>query len=99
MSIPEQLQGLDLQVFSAAWCPDCRRLDRWLRENGVPHTKVDLEVVPGAAERLERETGKRAIPFILVNGQRWVRGYHKELPARFDPELLMRELLETRLQV
>jgi len=93
MTISEQLQGLDLQVFSAAWCPDCRRLDRWLQDNGVPHTKVDLERVPGAAERLEQETGKRAIPFILVNGQRWVRGYHRELPGRFDPDQLMRELL------
>lgn len=95
MTISEQLQGLDLQVFSAAWCPDCRRLDRWFQENGVPHTKVDLENVSGAAERLEQETGKRAIPFILVNGRRWVRGYHRELPGRFDPELLMRELLDT----
>ena len=90
----DQLAGLDLQVYSATWCPDCRRLDRWLQENGVPHTKVDLEQDPGAAEKLERETGKRAIPFILVNGKRWVRGYHKELPARFDAEILLRELLE-----
>lgn len=94
MSLSEQLAPLDLQVYTAAWCPDCRRLDRWLAEQGIPHQKVDLETVPGAAERLERETGKRAIPFILVEGERWVRGYHKELPSRFDPELLVRELLE-----
>jgi len=93
MSIVDQIAGLDLQVFSAAWCPDCRRLDRWLQENAVPHAKVDLEQVPGAAERLERETGKRAIPFILVNGRTWVRGYHRELAQRLDPDLLVRELL------
>jgi glutaredoxin len=57
------------------------------------YTKVDLEATAGAAERLERETGKRAIPFILVNGQRWVRGYHRELPSRFDPELLVQEIV------
>jgi len=96
MSIVDQIAGLDLQVFSAAWCPDCRRLDRWLQENAVPHAKVDLEQVPGAAERLERETGKRAIPFILVNGRQWVRGYHRELPSRFDSELLLKELLAAR---
>ena len=87
------LQGLDLQVYSATWCGDCRRLDRWLAENAVAHTKVDIEHEAGAAERLEAETGKRAIPFILVNGGRWVRGYHRELPSRFDAELLIRELL------
>lgn len=90
------LKGMDLQVFSATWCADCRRLERWLNESGIPWTKVDLEAVPGAAERLERETGKRAIPFILVDGTRWVRGYHRELPSRFDSELLVKELLETR---
>jgi len=89
-----QLEELDLQVYSAAWCGDCRRLERWLAEHGVVHTKVDIEAVEGAAERLEAETGKRAIPFILVGGRRWVRGYHRELPSRFDPELLIRELVE-----
>jgi len=94
MSSPLDLHGLDLQVYTATWCPDCRRLDRWLSEHEVPHTKVDIETVEGAAEKLETETGKRAIPFILVNGHRWVRGYHRELPSRFDADLLVAELLE-----
>lgn len=87
------IRTLDLQVFSAPWCPDCRRLERWLAENDVPHATVDIEADPGAAERLERETGKRAIPFLLVNGTAWVRGYHRELPQRLDPALLVQEIL------
>ena len=87
------LNKLDLKVYTATWCPDCRRLERWLAENAVPHQAVDIETVPGAAERLERETGKRAIPFLLVNDRAWVRGYHRELPQRLDPDLLVRELL------
>jgi len=90
---PSQLKAVDLQVFSATWCPDCRRLERWLSENGVAHAKVDIEASPAAAERLQAETGKQAIPFILVNGKSWVRGYHRELPQRLDPELLIREIL------
>jgi glutaredoxin len=93
MDFRQALQNLDLQVFTATWCPDCRTLDRWLTTNDVPHSKVDIEIVEGAAERLERETGKRAIPFILVDGGRWVRGYHRELPGRFSHELLVKELL------
>jgi hypothetical protein len=31
---------------------------------------------------------------VLVNGKRWVRGYHKELPQRLDGDLLVAELLE-----
>lgn len=94
MASVQELAGLDLQVYTAAWCPDCRRLDAWLKDQAVPHTKVDIELEDGAAEKLEAETGKRAIPFILVNGRRWVRGYHKELPQKLDPTLLVRELLE-----
>ena len=94
MATPADLQELDLQVFSATWCGDCRRLERWLAENRVRHAKVDIETTPGAAERLEQETGKRAIPFILVNGSRWVRGYHREQPGRFDAEVLVKELVE-----
>lgn len=94
MDAAASLQGLDLEVYSAAWCGDCRRLERWLAEARVPYRKVDIESAPGAAERLERETGKRAIPFVLVDGKTWVRGYHRELPERFSPELLARELLE-----
>ena len=90
----EDLKGVDLEVYSAAWCPDCRRLDAWLADHGVAHHKVDIETVPGAAEKLEAETGKRAIPFVLVNGRRWVRGYHRELPQRLDGALLVAELLD-----
>jgi glutaredoxin len=95
MTDPSQaLLNANLQVYTANWCPDCRVLDRWLAANGVPHTKVDIETAEGAAEKLERETGKRAIPFILVNGKRWVRGYHKELPSRFSAETLVNDLME-----
>ncbi|HLP30734.1 MAG TPA: glutaredoxin family protein [Geothrix sp.] len=93
MSRIDALEGLELAVYSATWCPDCRRLEAWLAENQVPHTKVDIESVPGAAEKLEAETGKRAIPFVLVNGKRWVRGYHKELSQRLDGDLLVEELV------
>ena len=94
MASVQELTGLDLQVYTATWRPDCRRLDAWLKTEAVAHTKVDIELEDGAAEKLEAETGKRAIPFILVNGKRWVRGYHKELPQKLDPTLLVRELLE-----
>jgi glutaredoxin len=86
------LAGHQLEVYTATWCPDCRRLDRWLAEHGVAHAKIDIDHVDGAAEKLEEETGKRGVPYVLIDGKKWVRGYHKELPARFDPRLFVAEL-------
>jgi glutaredoxin len=86
------LDGHRVEVFTATWCPDCRRLDRWLEQQGVAHAKVDIDTVAGAAEELERETGKRGVPYLRLDGSRWVRGYHRELPTRFDPRLFVSEL-------
>ena len=94
---PQALADLDLIVYSAPWCGDCRRLDRWLAVEGLTLPKVDISASPEAADRLERETGKQAIPFVLVNGKRWVRGYHLERPGRFDGGLFIQEILAATL--
>lgn len=91
---PHPLMSLNLVIYSAPWCGDCRRLDQWLASQGLVLPKVDIEADPEAAERLERETGKRAIPFVLVNRSRWIPGYHKDLPTRFDPARFVREIQE-----
>ena len=93
MATAKDLKGIDITVYSADWCPDCRRLDAWLDREGLRFPKVDIAADEAAAEHLERETGKRAIPFLLVNGRTWVRGYHRELPQRLDPALLVTEVL------
>jgi glutaredoxin len=86
------LENHTLAVYSANWCPDCQRLERWMQEKKVPHTQVHIDQDEGAAEKLENETGKQAIPFILVDGKTWVRGYHAEERSRFSEAKLVAEL-------
>jgi glutaredoxin len=88
------LDGHELTVYSATWCPDCTRLARWLENADVRYTEVNIDRDPAAAAKLEAETGKRAVPFILIDGKRWVRGYHREARSRLDGDLLMKELAE-----
>jgi glutaredoxin len=88
----EFLRGHTLSVYSSHGCPDCTRLDRWMSQTALPHEKVYIDEVAGAADKLENETGKQAVPFVLVDGRSWVRGYHKELRGRFDENVFLDEL-------
>ena len=86
------LAGHTLAVYSSRGCPDCTRLEHWLRRKEVAHETVLIDEDPGAAEKLESETGKQAVPFILVDGKSWVRGYHREERSRLSEALLVSEL-------
>ncbi|MCC6408703.1 MAG: hypothetical protein IT453_16185 [Planctomycetes bacterium] len=86
------LQGHDLLVYSTDWCPDCARLKRFFDGLGVTYRQLSIDDDAAAGEKLERETGKRGVPYILLDGKKWVRGYHKEATSRLVPETLFREL-------
>ena len=56
----------DIVLYGADWCPDCRRSKRFLSEQRVPFTYVDLEATPEATAEVERRNdGKRIIPTIV----------------------------------
>ncbi len=65
---------MKLLVYSAFWCPECRVAKRFLHENQVPFTEIDIENTPGAADEVVANTGKRAIPQFVIDGE-WVQPY------------------------
>jgi glutaredoxin len=65
---------MDIKLYSAFWCPDCRIAKRFLNQYNIPFTEIDIETTPGAAEEVIRQTGKRAIPQFVINGE-WVQPY------------------------
>jgi glutaredoxin len=65
---------MDLRVYSARWCPDCRVAKRFLEKHNLAYTEIDIEHTPGAADEVIRHTGKRAIPQFVIDG-RWVQPY------------------------
>jgi glutaredoxin len=65
---------MEILVYSAPWCPDCRTAKRFLEKHGLPYKEVNIEATPGAADEVIRRTGKRAIPQFVINGE-WVQPY------------------------
>ena len=65
---------MQLTIYSAFWCPDCRTAKRFLEKHNISYKEIDIERTPGAAEEVIRNTGKRAIPQFVIDG-RWVQPY------------------------
>ena len=65
---------MHVTLYSAVWCRDCREAKRFLEEHRIDYTEIDIEHVPGAAEDVVRNVGKRAIPQFVIDG-RWVQPY------------------------
>ena len=65
---------MELIVYSAPWCRDCREAKRFLEQHRIPYKEINIEESPGAAEEVIRHAGKRAIPQFVIDG-RWVQPY------------------------
>lgn len=79
---------MEIIVYSAPWCPDCREAKRFLQRHKLPFTEIDIESTPGAADEVVKRTGKRAIPQFVIDGE-WVQPYrpgrgflHEEMALR-----------------
>jgi glutaredoxin len=65
---------MDLTLYSASWCRDCREAKRFLAKHSIPYKDIDIESTPGAAEAVIANVGKRAIPQFVIDGK-WVQPY------------------------
>ena len=65
---------MQLTVYSADWCSDCREAKRWLTKHKISYTEVNVEETPGAAEEVIRHAGRRSIPQFVIDGE-WVQPY------------------------
>ena len=80
---------MELVLYSASWCRDCREAKRFLQQHNIPFKEIDIENTPGAADEVIRNVGKRAIPQFVIEGK-WVQPYkpgrgflHEEMSALF----------------
>jgi len=65
---------MHVTVYSASWCRDCREAKRFLDKHQIAYTEIDIESIPGAADEVVRNVGKRAIPQFVIDGK-WIQPY------------------------
>jgi thioredoxin reductase (NADPH) len=60
------IPGTNLTLYSAPWCPHCKRVKKFLGAHRVPYDVVDLDEDTGAIERLKAlQGGAQIIPTVV----------------------------------
>lgn len=60
-----------ITIYSAGWCPDCRRVKTFLKERGVEFREIDIDADEKSEELVLRVNhGKRKVPTLKV-GERY----------------------------
>jgi len=65
---------MTIQVYTAAWCRDCRATKEFLDSHGFAYTEVNVDRDPAASAEVIRRVGKRAIPQLVIDGE-WFQPY------------------------
>lgn len=57
-------------MYTAFWCPDCRRVKAFLKERGINFLEIDIEHDRDAEEIVRKaNNGKRKVPTLEVGGR------------------------------
>ena len=60
-----------ITMYSASWCPDCRRVKNFLKERGVEFHEVDIDRDEASEKLVLRvNNGRRKVPTLKI-GERY----------------------------
>ncbi len=78
------MEEMEITVYGAHWCPDCRNSKQFLGEHQIPYQWVDIEEDKEAEQFvLQKNNGKRIIPTITFSdGSFLVEPSNAELAAK-----------------
>ncbi len=82
------MKDLDITVYGALWCPDCRRAKQLLDRQQTPYKWVDVSQDTEGMQRVEQlNDGKQIIPTIVFgDGSILVEPTNAELAAKLREE-------------
>lgn len=65
---------MNVVMYSAEWCRDCRATKQFLEMHGIEFREVDVDSEPYASDEVLLHVGKRAIPQLVIDGE-WFQPY------------------------
>ena len=65
---------MNVQVYTTAWCRDCRSAKQFLEAHGVAYTEINVDADPSASAAVIEHVGKRAVPQLVIDGE-WFQPY------------------------
>jgi len=65
---------MSVQVYTTAWCRDCRAAKQFLDANGIVYSEINVDADPAASAEVLRRVGKRAVPQLVIDGE-WFQPY------------------------
>jgi glutaredoxin len=65
-----------VELYRTSWCGYCKKMERFLKENGISYVAYDIEQDSNAA-RTFREMGGRGVPVVRI-GSTVIRGYNPD---------------------
>lgn len=73
---------IQIQLYGADWCPDCRRAKAYLKEHNISYEFIDVDLDEAATKKVESiNNGKRIIPTIIINGKSYTNPNNDQLAA------------------
>ncbi len=74
---------MNVQVYTTAWCRDCRGREAIPDANGIAYTEINVDADPAASAEVLRHVGKRAVPQLVIDGE-WFQPYKPGRGLLFD---------------
>jgi len=71
----------NVTVYSTAYCPYCRTLKQFLKQNNIEFKEIDVAEDEKAAEEMIRKSGQMGVPVVEIDGE-IVVGFDKETIAK-----------------
>ena len=66
-------------MYSTTWCGSCRAAKRYFADKGIEYDEIDIESVPGAAEKVMAwANGNKTVPTLVI-GNEVVVDWHRKL--------------------